>query len=159
AVFHRRDRGSPWERFAWLRSARDEVPADPRRRHALGRLAARHRGRPVLQLEARRGYLAAVLAAHGCRVTTVAPADLGAGPNLAGLDVAVVEDDPARFLDQYGREFDLIFINNNKKIYGELLRRSGHVPVAGAAGDDGRARAGGRGASRVFARKEGRVGP
>jgi hypothetical protein len=147
-VFHRRDRASPWERYAWLRSAGDAVPKDPHHRHALGRLAARHRGRPVLQLETERGYLAAVLAAHGCRVTTVAAADHGAGPNLAGLDVAVVQDAAARFLDHYGGEFDLIFINKYKNSYGNLLRRSGSAPV----GDKGGAWAGGWGSPRVFAR-------
>jgi protein-L-isoaspartate O-methyltransferase len=68
-------------------------------------------GKPVLEIGTSRGYLAAVMASHGCRVTTVDHEDRGARKNLDGLGVDVVSSEAVAFLAETERDFSLIVVD------------------------------------------------
>ena len=80
-------------------------------------------GRRVLELGTSRGHLTAMLAAIGCRVTTVDRQDRGAAQNLAGLDVRVILDEAITFLRSTTEVFDAIVIDihdNSHTVWSEL---------------------------------------
>ena len=100
------------ERFDWLGGFGQwgipgwSMPPD-NARNVVTRAAA-FAGKPVLELGTSRGRVTAMLAAVGCKVTTVDHEDRGAAANLAGLDVEVVVDDAVHFLTTTPRTFDLV---------------------------------------------------
>ncbi|MCC7272849.1 MAG: class I SAM-dependent methyltransferase [Alphaproteobacteria bacterium] len=73
--------------------------------------ARRYAGGDALEIGTSRGHLAAVLAALGCRVTTVDAADRGARDNLADMGVDVRIADGADFLAVGDRRFDLVVVD------------------------------------------------
>jgi protein-L-isoaspartate O-methyltransferase len=74
-------------------------------------LAGDCNGKPVLEIGTSRGYVAAVMAAHGCRVTTVDREDRGARKNLEGLGVNVVVSDASAFLSANQEDYALIVVD------------------------------------------------
>ena len=89
----------------------------------IGALARGYAGRSVLELGTSRGFVAAVMAAYGCVVTTVDMADRGAAANLEGLGIKVVVADAARFLRRSSSKFAMIvvdFHDNSERIWNEI---------------------------------------
>ena len=89
--------------------------------------AAAFAGKQVLELGTSRGRTAAMLAALGCRVTTIDHIDRGAASNLAGMDVEVIVDDAVHYLSTTPRLFDLVVcdLHGNSpedwRLYAEIL--------------------------------------
>lgn len=124
----------PAQRFRWLRNfgqwGRDGWSMEMTCVERIAALAREHPGAPLLEIGTSRGYLAAVLAASGRRVTTIDHADRGATANLAGLDVEVVVDRAAGFLRRDARSFPLITVDLHgnrvpvwKRLWPLLVRR------------------------------------
>lgn len=118
---------SVWERFVWLRNfgqwgwhGWSMQPAFVAKTDEVARTYA---GKRVLDSGTSRGHLAAILATHGCHVTTVDAADRGAAANLDGLDVQVVVSDLAAYLRRCREHFDLMVIDlhgNGPAVWREL---------------------------------------
>jgi hypothetical protein len=106
---------SPVERFAWMKNIGQwgvpgwGMPDEPAA--LILEYAREFVGRPVLELGSSRGKMSAMLAAIGCRVTTVDKHDRGAKQNLQWLDVTVVIDDALHYLETTSQIFDLIIID------------------------------------------------
>ena len=73
--------------------------------------AQAYAAKEVLELGTSRGYLSAMLASLGCKLTTVDHQDRGAIQNLAGLNVTVVVEDAVEFLTRSNKKFDLIVVD------------------------------------------------
>jgi len=103
------------ERFDWLGGFGQwgipgwSMPSD-NARNVVTRAKA-FAGKHVLEIGTSRGRVTAMLAAVGCKVTTVDHQDRGAAVNLAGLDVEVVVDDAVHFLNTTTRTFDLVIFD------------------------------------------------
>jgi protein-L-isoaspartate O-methyltransferase len=74
-------------------------------------LAKNYAAKAALEIGTSRGYLAAVMAGHGCKLTTIDHEDRGARQNLEGLDVAVVVSDAGAFLSQTQTLYSLIVVD------------------------------------------------
>jgi lipopolysaccharide biosynthesis glycosyltransferase len=127
SVYWRDTDPAPEERFTWLRSRGQwGRPSWSMQPICVQRIAARAKafaGRPVLELGTSRGFLTAIVASIGCRVTTIDHADRGAGENLEGLGVEVVQADAAAFLRQHSAKYSLIIADlhgNSDEVWQEL---------------------------------------
>jgi hypothetical protein len=114
AVYWQEHEPNVAERCRWLQrhgeggAATQSLPSLTARVDELARAFADRR---VLQAGTSRGYLAAILATNGCRVTTVDTTDQGAGCNLEGLGVEVVEAELPLFLHHCRTRFDLMVLD------------------------------------------------
>ena len=99
-------------------------------------LAHQYAGRQVLDIGTSRGRLAAILATHGCIVTTVDQADRGASTNLMQMGVQTVVSDAADFLRRVDDQFAMIVVDlhdNSEKVWAELWPLLGdHVESDGS---------------------------
>jgi hypothetical protein len=115
AIYWQDDDPSPQKRFAWMRNrgqwGREGWSMDPTCVDRVASLAENCGGKPVLEIGTSRGYLAAVMAAHGCKVTTVDREDRGARKNLEGLGVDVVTSDASAFLSASQTKYSLIVVD------------------------------------------------
>src|SRR4029079_10549715 len=74
-------------------------------------LAKSYAGKAALEIGTSRGYLAAVIAGYGCKLTTIDHEDRGARQNLEGLDVAVLVSDAGAFLSQTQTLYSLLTVD------------------------------------------------
>ena len=122
------------ERFHWLGAKGQwgvpgwSIPDDCAR--TIVDHARRFSGKSILEIGTSRGRLTAMLAAVGCRVTTVDHQDRGASNNLAGMNVEVVVDDAVRHLAKPGPAYELIVVDFHgnapadwQRYPGPLLKR------------------------------------
>ncbi|MGE4010833.1 MAG: hypothetical protein AB7G15_01715 [Alphaproteobacteria bacterium] len=126
-IFFADEEPPPQQRYIWMRNVgqwgRPGWSMNMDCVDRIAALAAPLRGRRVLEIGTSRGYLAAVMAALGCRVTTVDAADRGARSNLEGLGVAVQVESAANFLERCGDSFALITVDlhgNGVDVWQEL---------------------------------------
>jgi protein-L-isoaspartate O-methyltransferase len=102
----------PEERFIWMRNrgqwGRPGWSMEPTCVQRISGRAKRLAGRPVLELGTSRGHLTAVMAAYGCRVTTVDHTNRSAKANLDGLEIQIVTEDAAEFLRRDATRYALI---------------------------------------------------
>lgn len=115
------------ESFAWLRNygawGRAGWSMHPECARRIGELAARHAGRPALEIGTSRGHLAAILACRGVLLTTLDAEDRGARQNLDGLGVEVIQSDARAHLAQEARLFDFIVVDlhgNDEDVWRDL---------------------------------------
>ena len=108
-VFHRPGESSAVDRLAWLRPLRSPagpLASDPATAECVAQLASVYCGRSVLLIHPGRGYLAALMAERGCRVTALSPTPSHLRINLGGTGVAVRasdgEDESAGLTCDYG---------------------------------------------------------
>lgn len=105
----------PAERFAWLGNrgqwGREGWSMHPHCVERIASVAKDFAGRRVLEIGTSRGFLSAVIASLGCRLTTVDHEDRGARENLAGLGVEIMIGDAASALDRDPRDFALITVD------------------------------------------------
>ena len=104
--------------------------------------ASRYAGHRVLEIGTSRGRLAAMLAALGCRVTTIDRHARGGAANLAASQVTVVRAEADTWLPYASESFDLIVVDlhgNGPKDWAQLgplllprLARDGMLLVSNA---------------------------
>jgi protein-L-isoaspartate O-methyltransferase len=117
-VYSRDEPPSVVESCTWLRDfgqcGREGWSMHPQHAQRIDELAQKYSGREVLELCTSRGCLTAILATHGCRVTTVDQVDRGAARNLEGLGVRVVISDFHEYLSRAERDaFDLLVLEKH----------------------------------------------
>jgi len=114
-IHWQKDYSSPRKRFAWMRNnaqwGREGWSMHPTCVARVATLACTYDGKPVLEIGTSRGYVAAVMAACGCRVTTVDRVDRGARKNLDGLGVNAVVSDASAFLSASQNNYSLIVVD------------------------------------------------
>jgi hypothetical protein len=138
-IFSRTDEPSGVERVTWLRNfgqwGREGWSMHPAHVTHVDACSREFRGRRVLELGTSRGQLAALMAGHGCRVTTVDHEDRGARLNLEGLDVTVEIADGAEYLSRNPEPFCLVVVDlhgNDEATWRQLWPLlSGHVAPGG----------------------------
>lgn len=115
------------ERFNWLKNfGQWGIPGSsmvPGCTERVSTLAHQYAGRQVLDIGTSRGRLAAILATHGCIITTVDQVDRGASINLMQMGVQIVNSDAADFLRRVGDQFAMIVVDlhdNSEKVWTEL---------------------------------------
>jgi hypothetical protein len=115
------------ERFNWLKNfGQWGIPGSsmvPGCTERVSTLAHQYAGRQVLDIGTSRGRLAAILATHGCIITTVDQADRGASINLMQMGVQIVNSDAADFLRRVDDQFAMIVVDlhdNSEKVWTEL---------------------------------------
>ncbi len=117
----------PEERFLWLVN-RGQWGTPGWSMHPIcvkriGMLAHKYAGRKVLELGTSRGFLAAMMAAYGCIVTTVDKVDRGASANLKDMGIRVVVSDAADFFRSDKSRFSLVVVDihdNSRKVWNML---------------------------------------
>jgi SAM-dependent methyltransferase len=140
AVYWRNEPPPPIERFNWLKNFGQwgvpgwaMPPACTERVSALGQQYA---GRRVLDLGTSRGRLAAILATHGCLVTTVDKTDRSASINLMQMGVQIVISGAAEYLRRVDDQFAMIVADihdNSPAVWTELWPLLGqHLEPDGA---------------------------
>ena len=126
-IFWMENEPPPEERFLWLVNRGQwgtpgwsMHPTCVKRIATLAQNCAGHR---VLELGTSRGFLAAIMAAYGCMVTTVDKADRGASTNLKDMGINVVVSDAVEFLHRDESRFSLIVVDihdNSIKVWDAL---------------------------------------
>ena len=126
-IFWMENEPPPEERFLWLVNRGQwgtpgwsMHPTCVKRIATLAQNCAGHR---VLELGTSRGFLAAIMAAYGCIVTTVDKADRGASTNLKDMGIHVVVSDAVEFLHRDESRFSLIVVDihdNSIKVWDAL---------------------------------------
>ena len=128
------------ERFNWLKNfGQWGIPGwsmSPGCTERVSTLAQQYAGRRVLDIGTSRGRLAAILATHGCIVTTVDQTDRGASTNLMQMGVQTGISDAADFLRRVDDQFAMIVVDlhdNSEKVWAELWPLLGdHVESDGS---------------------------
>ena len=115
-IYWQEGSSSPEKRFVWMRNnkgqwGREGWSMNPICVDRVAALAEMCTGKAALEIGTSRGYLAAVIAGHGCTVTTVDHEDRGARQNLEGLGVEVVKSDAGAFLSQTQALYSLIVVD------------------------------------------------
>jgi tetratricopeptide (TPR) repeat protein len=126
-VFWMETEPPPEERFLWLVN-RGQWGTPGWSMHPIcvkriAMLAHEHAGRRVLELGTSRGFLAAIMAAYGCIVTTVDKVDRGASANLKDMGIRVVVSDVADFLRRDKSRFSLVTVDihdNSREVWNTL---------------------------------------
>jgi protein-L-isoaspartate O-methyltransferase len=112
SVYWRDTDPTPEERYIWMRNRGQwGRPGWSMQPICVQRVASRAKhfaGRPVLELGTSRGHLTAIMAASGCKVTTVDHTDRGARANLDGLGIDIVSENAAAFLRRHTAKYALI---------------------------------------------------
>jgi tetratricopeptide (TPR) repeat protein len=126
-IFWMENETPPEQRFLWLvNRGQWGTPGwsmHPTCVKRIATLAQSYAGGRVLELGTSRGFLAAIMAAYGCIVTTVDQADRGASTNLKDLGVHVVVSDAVEFLHRNESRFSLIVVDihdNSIKVWDRL---------------------------------------
>jgi tetratricopeptide (TPR) repeat protein len=114
-IFWMENEPPPEERFLWLvNRGQWGTPGwsmHPTCVKRIVTLAQKYAGHRVLELGTSRGFLAAIMAAYGCIVTTVDKTDRGASTNLKDMGVDVVVSDAVEFLHRNESRFSLIVVD------------------------------------------------
>jgi tetratricopeptide (TPR) repeat protein len=126
-IFWMANEPPPEERFLWLvNRGQWGTPGwsmHPTCVKRIATLAQNYAGHRVLELGTSRGFLAAIMAAYGCIVTTVDKADRGASTNLKDMGINVVVSDAVEFLHRDESRFSLIVVDihdNSIKVWDAL---------------------------------------
>ncbi len=126
-IFWMENEPLPEERFLWLvNRGQWGTPGWSMHPTCVKRIATpaqNYAGRRILELGTSRGFLAAIMAAYGCVVTTVDKADRGASTNLKDMGVQVVVSDAVEFLRRNESRFSLIVVDihdNSIKVWDAL---------------------------------------
>jgi hypothetical protein len=128
------------DRFNWLKNfGQWGIPGwamPPGCTERVSNLAHQYAGRRILDIGTSRGRLAAILATHGCIVTTVDQVDRGASTNLMQMGVQTVVSDAADFLRRMDEQFAMIVVDihdNSEEVWSELWPLLGdHVESDGS---------------------------
>ena len=114
-IYWQEDSPPPQKRFTWLRNrgqwGREGWSMHPICVDRIAALAKTHAGKAALEIGTSRGYLAAVIATCGCKLTTIDHEDRGARQNLEGLDVEVVTSGAVAFLSETHALYSLIVVD------------------------------------------------